>query len=114
IVREHRHRGATDVANLLAEEATEILRTDAAIGLRHQSNVDVADIHIAGSATESRKCETGFFVCARDPSGFFSLDPRVREVRSGWSLDGDVDLRLILGAEEAGADESYCRQRERA
>src|SRR5207237_2476278 len=45
IVREHRHRGATDVTNLLTKEATEIFRADAAIRLRHQSNVDVADIH---------------------------------------------------------------------
>jgi len=52
-------------------------------------------------------------VRARHPCCLFGLDPCIRQIGSRGSLDGDVDLGLILGSEKARTHEPDSRKRER-
>ncbi len=99
--------------DFLPQLAAESLSADAAIGFRYQSHVDVSDVHVARTSTKRRKSESDFLMRACHSSRFFSLDPRVSEIRPRRGLDSDVDLRLILGSEEARANQSHGRKSER-
>jgi hypothetical protein len=69
----------------LAQQAAEILGTDAAICLRHEPHVDVTVVDVARASTERREGKPDLLVCARHPSRFFSLDSRIGEIRPGGS-----------------------------